>query len=344
MKKCVILNDTSFDFHHGCETVMMNIIRLLRENNIETINTNPVGINWKDNKEFLYSLANADIVIINGEGSLHHNSKRVQELLPIGKYVKDNIGIPVVLINATYQENGKKMAEYMKYFNFIFVRETMSQVDLEQYGIVSEVVPDITFYSKYDLSKKSVTNMVGVTDSVCSDVSDHLYEFTMQNNYIYLPTLTVPKFRGLHVYTLLKGFKFYVKKYIKTLFSKLGYSLDTYYLGMNYYTNDYDEYIQKIADLKFIYIGRYHALCFALKTETPFIAIKSNTHKIESMLEDIGIDSSRILDNGSIMKKDLQPFSKIELNNIRKYTTLAPERIELMFQKISQLVSNQDKL
>ena len=60
MKKAVILNDTSFEFHHGCEIVMKNIISKLHEHGIETIGTCPVGqlslSNKKLKKKFQFQI------------------------------------------------------------------------------------------------------------------------------------------------------------------------------------------------------------------------------------------------------------------------------------------------
>ena len=86
--KAVILNDTSFDFHHGCSKVMENIVTLLNNRGIHVIGTNPVGVDWQINSSFLNNLAVADIVIVNGEGTIHHSQSRAKELVKISKYAK----------------------------------------------------------------------------------------------------------------------------------------------------------------------------------------------------------------------------------------------------------------
>lgn len=72
MKKALIVNDTSYENHHGCELVIKNIHKLLEKNNIKVIATNPTGVDWFKNRKFIRSIYKADIVIINGEGTLHH--------------------------------------------------------------------------------------------------------------------------------------------------------------------------------------------------------------------------------------------------------------------------------
>ena len=338
MKKCVILNDTSYDFHHGCEIVMSNIIKLLKEIDIETIDTNPVGINWKTNKKFMQNMINADIVIVNGEGTLHHNAVRVKELVSVGKYVKENLDVPIVLINTTYQDNGSEIAEYMKFFDLIFVRETMSQNDLKQFNIESSVVPDMTFYTKFNLSSKSINNSIGTTDSVYDNVSKSLYDLSIKNRYQYLPALTTPYIKEFNKIVVFKTIKFYLRKTVRYVQWKLFGRLDIILMGTYHYIEDYKSYIQQISSLNFIFIGRYHSLCFALKTLTPFFAIKSNSHKVESMLGDIGIEHDRIVDDSDLDNLKFKPFSKEEEIQIKTYINHAPIEIEAMFQEIKKLL------
>jgi polysaccharide pyruvyl transferase WcaK-like protein len=338
MKKAVILNDTSYESHHGCETVVKNIKELLLKNGIETIDTNPVGKNWLENKNFLQNMSKVDIVIVNGEGTLHHAQPRAKELITIGKYIKENINIPVVLINATYQANGDDLAEYMKYFDLVFVRETLSKTELEKYDIKSIVVPDMTFYSRFDLSQKNSSTYIGVTDSVYIELSQTLYTLSLEEKYKYLPALTNPKFKIDSVRNFLRLMKFNLFKSMKFILFKFGFSLSHQAIRMFYYINDYKNYIQKIANLNFLIVGRYHSLCFALKTLTPFVALKSNSHKIEGMLEDIGMGQNRIIEENDIVKIKMKSFSDSEQTKILDYINTAPIKIENMFKEIKKLL------
>lgn len=338
MKKAVILNDTSYESHHGCETVVKNIKELLFKNSIETIDTNPVGINWFENKSFLENISKADIVIVNGEGTLHHAQPRAKELITVGRYVKENINIPVVLINTTYQENGIEIAKYMRYYDLIFVRETLSKNELKKYNIESIVVPDMTFYSKFDMLQKINSSRIGVTDSVYIELSQKLYNLSLKEKYEFLPALTNPKFKINSLKNFLRFVKFNVFKTIKFILFKIGYKLNYQSIRMFYYINGYERYIQHIANLNFLIVARYHSLCFALKTLTPFIALKSNSYKIEGMLEDIGIGQKRIIEEDDIFKIDITIFTSEEELKILEYVNIAPIKIENMFKKIKKIL------
>lgn len=343
MKTAVIINDTSYKPHHGCETVVRNIISLLYKREIETIATNQVGVSW-ENKSFLKHMKNADIVIVNGEGTLHHAEDRVKDLARIGKYVKEHLLKPVVLINTIYQDNGPEIGAYMKYFDLIYVRESFSQRELEKIGILSHVVPDMTFYTPYDLADKHIVSDIGVSDSVYSSVSKKLYSFSMHNHYHFLPVLSVPKINKFnYCSSWLKLIRFLILKWIKTILLKLGIPLSYKQKRSLYFMESYKDYINTISNLKLFISGRFHSLCFALKTMTPFIAIRSNSHKIEGMLADIGIGYERILEFDDIEECELKKYtewSDDESIKIHQYINEAPLKIEEMFDKILVVTNN----
>jgi hypothetical protein len=323
-----------------------NIIYLLQKRDIETIATNQVGVSW-ENKSFLKQMKNADIVIVNGEGTLHHAEDRVKDLARIGKYVKEHLFKPVVLINTIYQDNGPEIGAYMKYFDLIYVRESFSQRELEKIGILSHVVPDMTFYTTYDLMGKHITNDIGVSDSVYSSVSKKLYKFAMRYHYHFLPVLSVPKINNFKYFgSLLKLIRFKMISWIKIILLKLKIPLSYKQKRSLYFMEHYMDYISAVADLKLFVSGRFHSLCFAVKTMTPFIAIRSNSHKIEGMFEDIGIGDNRIVHIDEVKQEILakyEYFSEDEREKIERYVTEAPIKIEEMFDKIL-IVTNNMKL
>jgi|SaaInlStandDraft_7_1057024.scaffolds.fasta_scaffold81086_1 polysaccharide pyruvyl transferase WcaK-like protein len=338
LKKAVILNDTSFEDHHGCELVMENIHRLLKNNNIQVIATNPTNVDWFNNKHFVKKISKADIVIVNGEGTLHHAQPRAKNLITIGKYVKENFRIPVVLINTTYQDNGDDFAEYLKYFDLIYVRDKLSQIELSRYNISSKVVPDLTYYSTYNQNKENSKNRIGVTDSVNTKLSEKLYNFSTQNAlYSYIPVLTNSQVRT-DLQSIIKYCKFYTKKIIIFLLFRLGRKLSHRSIRTLFYIDNYKEYIREISGFKLIITGRYHALCFAIQTLTPFLIIKSNYHKYEGMLNDIGIGNGRIVDDVSVNYANYCIFEEHEIKMIEKFLEKSPKEIEKMFRDIVHIM------
>jgi polysaccharide pyruvyl transferase WcaK-like protein len=338
MKKALIVNDTSYENHHGCEIVIKNIHKLLEKNNIKVIATNPTGVDWSKNRKFIRSIYKADIVIINGEGTLHHAQPRAKKLITIGKYIKEKHAIPVVLINATYQDNNATFIKYLKYFDLIYVRDRISKFELLEIGIPSNVVPDLTYYNVYDPGEKSHSNMIGLTDSVDIKLSEKLYNFSTQSAlYSYMPLLTNEKTRA-NFQSIINYCKFYTKKSIKYLLFRAGYALNHSSVREIFYISGHKVYIKEISNLKLVITGRFHVLCFALQTLTPFIVINSIYHKYEGMLDDIGIGSNRIVDNIDSDFASYCKFEKYELEMIARYLDEAPKKIEKMFQDIASIV------
>ena len=156
MRKAILINDTSQEYHIGCVNVINNIERLCKENNIQLIDkftrhdisdrTRPGCLNKRIN--------NCDIVIINGEGSLHHHPRRNTKWLPvILKMIPNNK--KVVLINTLWQ-NMKDLKEdinLLDKLNLISVRESNSYNDLISIYPKKEkiiITPDILFSTKID--------------------------------------------------------------------------------------------------------------------------------------------------------------------------------------------------
>ena len=342
-KKAVILNDTSYELHHGCKAVMGNIRRLLRRRNINIIYANPVSMNWKKNERFIKNIKNSDIAIINGEGTIHHSQRTGLYLVKVSEYCK-KLGLPVVLINSSYCKNNEEFANYMKNFDLIFVRESLSQNELRKWGIDSEVVPDMTFYNTVNVSEKKVTSRIGFTDSFFIELSEKLYKYTQESEkYLYLPILMsyrIEKWNSLKA--ILKKLKFEGRNTV-SFFQKilLKKKLNHVYKRRFYYVRSYDEYIKTISDLKLLVTGRFHSLCFALKTQTPFLALHLNFHKIEGILKDIGLSNERIINIEDLNEETIAHyayFSKDELTKIIAYTNSAITKIERMFGKIEGLI------
>ena len=62
------------------------------------------------------------------------------------------------MINCTYQNNSKSWKKYLSDFDIISVRETNSYEELKKININSKVVPDLSFYSNFNLKKSNNKN------------------------------------------------------------------------------------------------------------------------------------------------------------------------------------------
>ena len=101
-----------------------------------------------------------------------------------------------------------------------------------------------------------------------------------------------------------------------------------------------DAYIRAISRARMHVTGRYHAVCFSVMTGTPFLAIGSNSWKIEALLHDIGIDG-RVLSMavfGDIGPDTLdRPFSRDEVAKLKTYLDGAVKSAEQLFADLAKL-------
>ena len=101
----LVINDTRVDMHHGCYAVMATIGELLERQALGPSFYWPAHAEWRNNPDFEAVLAKAKLVVINGEGTIHHDRPAGRRLLEAGKKAND-VNVPVALINTGWEGNG----------------------------------------------------------------------------------------------------------------------------------------------------------------------------------------------------------------------------------------------
>lgn len=338
MKTAVLLNDTSYENHHGCSIVIKNIEQNLLDRNIKLIATNPIGKAWKKNRSFLKALETCDIVLVNAEGTIHHCSPYGLTLLEI----VDATNKPCILMNMTYQDNSGAYVELIRKFTKVYVRESMSQKELTAAGIDTQVVPDMTFDSSYGIANQRNADIY-ITDSHDIWLSELLYNFAQKANVKFLPILA-----PYEKFSSKKGF---IKKIKYSIFmhigNKISYMFPLKYSNLRYtYVCQENTFLNQIGHSRFLITARFHALCIAIQTVTPFIVLKSNTHKIEGLLQDMKFGMDRIIELDTLEKlvenSELNTsefmFTESEIEKIKCYTKNAKKHIKHMFNEIAALI------
>ena len=143
--KAYIANDCSRSGHFGCVLVM----ETYREQLVR------VGI------EEVLGPDEADLVIVNGEGSLHHEHR--QDLLEWPARA------PSVFVNAVYDTNPPY--PQMRSFLYVAVRESLSAAALREQGVECDVVPDVVLTSSRLNAVKLPADRSGVF------ISDNVRDF-----------------------------------------------------------------------------------------------------------------------------------------------------------------------
>ena len=90
-----------------------------------------------------------DLLIVNGEGSMHHASGGFRKKMNEIERALDK-GRRVMLINTVWQDNPQRDADLLKRCERVVVREVCSQRELARQGVTAEVAFDQSFYDAID--------------------------------------------------------------------------------------------------------------------------------------------------------------------------------------------------
>jgi polysaccharide pyruvyl transferase WcaK-like protein len=112
----------------------------------------------------------------------------------------------------------------------------------------------------------------------------------------------------------------------------------------NRYSNavsNHHAFVQRITEgTRVVVAARFHGVCFCMKLGVPFLAIASNTPKIEGMLADAGL-SDRMLDIGDLDIATIErraSWTSAHEDRRLRYIAHAKERISAMFDDISEML------
>ncbi len=96
-------------------------------------------------KGVLVSDDNYDVLVVNGEGTMHHDRKgHIAKMKAIARAQK--LGRITMLVNSVWQQNDDRFDDVLRRLDFIAVREVLSQRDLmERHEIRASVFPDMSY-------------------------------------------------------------------------------------------------------------------------------------------------------------------------------------------------------
>jgi hypothetical protein len=279
-----LFNDTSGKGHQGCDLVVEQIRSGLARRGIEIAWTQEVGVDWRPIREEILKKPPVDVIVVNGEGSIHHSASRPRAayLPALGPFARDFMKLPAFLINSTIFEITTETANNISAFSGIYVRDTGSVTELRQHGILNcSVIADLTICAKMPAldRKKSV----GVTDSIRPDVTALLREkadtcgwtFQPMQSYSLMNRILRKRWsRRIHAHKLLRP----------------------------------PDIARFAASHRAIITGRFHAVTLCIATRTPFVALASNTPKIEWLLDDVFGSRRRLISPAELIDLDISHF------------------------------------
>lgn len=229
-----LFNDTS-SVHAGSRAVMAALATILKGAHIlgrHAVNTTVIDeAAW----------AQAEWVIVNGEGTIHHNQPSGQFLLAQLERAQ-RAGKRTALVNALYQEVTTPVRNILKKLDHFSVRETASAAHARSGGGSPVIMLDLCAAYYRGLAPRPPTRR--------------------------LPAINV-------------GYQHDG--------ARLGFRLTD--LGHAYYGLD-DDFADIVANLRAarLYItGQHHGVYAAGLAGIPFVAVRSNSHKIEGLIEWSGL-------------------------------------------------------
>jgi hypothetical protein len=335
-KKAVILNDTRGDAHFGCERVMCMIENLLTDRGIDVIATSIIRNDWENDRCFLDRMEKSDLILVNGEGTLHHGTKYGERLLRVAIHPSRE-GKKLALVNALYEENPAFWGEYLSRFDVLAARDAESQQEIERACLKSALFcPDLSLSSGFisPSAPSTVRSLLTIGDSVRKETTSALKSLAN----------VVPEARYLSILSQLKNPRSHASfphRAIRGVYSGV-YNRMARLDKRLIMPKTQDDFITWLYRSSLHVTGRFHGICLCLATETPFLAVKSNSRKIESLLDFFGLGRDRLVDvetaksmlrNGHVLE-----FSGHEKRMIRKGLKTAMLDAEYLFDAVANYI------
>lgn len=284
--RALILNDTRRGEHPGCMLVMRQILRGCEEAGIQVSGTleNHRNLSLRLEKY----LGEVDIVILNGEGTLHHDNRGARNLAKAAERVRQS-GKPLALINSVWESN-VAVRPLLNAAELIYVRDSLSASETAEAGRIAIVVPDLVLSCPPDQlfpSSRASTapGPVVVLDDVCWDHARTLARYARRHDLPFLPMAHRPP---LHSPVELAN-------WIRLRAMAVGSS--TFRLNR----------LHLIQQASLVVTGRFHGVCLAILADKPVLALPSNTRKIEGLLQDARLGpGAHLLDGADFYRAPLE--------------------------------------
>jgi len=304
-----LVNDTSVSGHPGCVTVMSVIRNSLEARGLSIAGCWPMGVEPQLGLELSPALRQAHVVVVNGEGTLHNTASRpgARRLLHAIKRIRGITSAPIFLVNSTIENLRTRDFSVLKQCDGLFLRDTRSCRYAEANGLHSVLTPDLCFSAHFASATRSAERVV--TDSTMHEVSKVLRHHAIAFEGSFLPMQR----------------------------SRLT-SMMRWCATPRAQERAAARYFNSIASADTVVTGRFHAAVFALMSETPFLAVGSNTAKIQSLLLDVLGVHERMVETRVLQAQALRvpPLSDTELRGIRSYRRSAIAGANKMFDHIAQ--------
>ena len=327
----VILNDTTADLHHGCARVMRLLAQGLDRHGMTVIARSPVHHDWEADAAIRAAIARADLVVINGEGTLHHGKPGAARLLRVTETAGD---VPVALVNALYQDNPPDWSRWLTRLAHVSTRDSRSADAIAAVtGRHPAVVPDLTLSTRIDGRTRTVPILYG--DSVKEEVSTALAMRADRDRAPLVPSLSALKRP--------KGRNALTRRLRDWHIARHTARMHAAHPTLDICPTE-AAYAARIAGARLHVTGRFHGVCYAMAAGTPFLAVASNSWKTEALIADAGLAPWRVTDLSGLddlitRGPEALAFTADERSALHAYLDQAATGAEAMFATLAGIAA-----
>jgi polysaccharide pyruvyl transferase WcaK-like protein len=353
-KKAIILNFTADSYHWGCYGTSLEIYQTLIEENYY-IDTVSVGVTHtltptvekntdfddvvffenfkKNNSDLCARIYSSDLVVVNGEGTLHRINRGPLNLLYMMYMSKKYFGKKICLINFSCFPNGDTSAannagsiyaSVLRHLDSVVARENISKNILNNEGVNATLGFDCLprwlnrshFVNSHEPKKYLlISGGVNLTEK-------HLSGYKKIINWAISSNIKIIYLTGAKAFNAPEDLRFWswmeekYKKEIELINAKT-----------------FEEWAAVIKNASFLLSSRFHHTVAALSIGTPSASFISNTPKINAILELLNENKACIdLDDESIetLKNDIYR----SVNDVT--TDCSENRVNLMLELSEQ--------
>lgn len=341
MSKVLLLNDTSDWYHWGCTGTSQAIKEeiLNRGYDLKSIPINYLATNacqpkyaadyqcedfynkaCQENQELFAKISDSDIVVINGEGTIHHNNKAVNRLFYLSYIASTRLNKRVQIINHSSYPEVAREPKFIPIFqlykiiystlDYVAIREHISHRLLSLMKIDCELSFDCLPLSikklapEINKNKKDLILIAGSVSLTHQGVEE-LSKFIKQLNADSVKV------------GVLTGASDNMAKDDEAFLETLGkYNCE----WENIKTNTLVEWCDAISTASILISGRFHHTIAAAFLNTPFILFNSNTLKNAALCETFKVQGPYSFDEPGLCDMLLK-----KIDNMQAHDVIEPE-------------------
>lgn len=286
----LVLGDTRGLLHHGCELVLEGLLQLIHQAGAKEVDVVP-GLRGKTNRS---DVRDAELLLLNGEGMLHHDRPVVDDALTLAEDRRRR-GLRTKLVNFSWFENSQSSTERLDAFDGLAPRDGSTAATLREAGHDVFPMTDLAVHQTLRMIRSSGRRSgILVGDSTQPAVARALRKLAQHRGWSSTPVLMPPGQRSGR-----KARKIAKRIQVSRLVG--AWVLSNRYRGHRDGDPKTLDHLRKLGEAEGLLTGRFHQVCMALALGTPFLAVGSNTAKIEAICIDAGLDPAhRVLGSEQI--------------------------------------------